>query len=227
MNLKPSERQLAIKLRKKGFTYSEILERVSVAKSTLSLWLRSVGLALPQKQRITKKRIQARLKGAAARRQKRILLTKKIHKMASQEIGNVSERELFLIGIALYWAEGTKQKEHNISQDVKFSNSDSLMIKLFLKWLTNICGILAEDIKFEIYLHETNIIDGVKEFWAKATGFPQYSFQTIYWKKNKIGTKRKNTGDNYKGLLRIKVKKSTNFNRKIEGWIKAICGAIN
>lgn len=227
MNAKIDEKQLAIKLRKKGFTYGEILRQVPVAKSTLSLWLRSVGLALPQKQRITEKRIQARLRGASARRQKRILLTKQIYSEAGQEIGQISRRELWLIGAALYWAEGNKQKEHNVSQDVKFSNSDPLMIKIFLKWLLDICKISIDDIKFEIYLHETNLADGVKEFWAKTTGFGIEKFQTIYWKKNKINTKRKNKGENYNGLLRIKVKKSTNFNREIAGWCKAIYEASN
>lgn len=223
MNAKLNEKQLAIKLRKKGFSYGEILRKVPVAKSTLSLWLRSVGLALPQKQIISKKRIQARLRGAAARRQKRIIITKQIHLEAKQEIGRISQRELWLVGAALYWAEGAKQKEHNVSQDVKFSNSDPLMIKIFLKWLIEVCGIPSDDLKFEIYLHETNSAEGAREFWAKQTGFQAEKFHRIYWKKNKISTKRKNIGENYKGVLRITVRKSTNFNRRIEGWCKAIC----
>jgi len=45
----------AIELRKKGLSYSEILKCVPVAKSTLSLWLRSVGLSKKQRQRLTDK----------------------------------------------------------------------------------------------------------------------------------------------------------------------------
>ena len=65
----------AIKLRTKGKTYSEILKEIPVAKSTLSLWLRKVGLSKSQKQRITKKRVKAGLKGAQKRREQRIELT--------------------------------------------------------------------------------------------------------------------------------------------------------
>ena len=53
----------AIELRKAGLTYSEILSKIPVAKSTLSDWLYSVGLSKKQKQRITEKRLAASLKG--------------------------------------------------------------------------------------------------------------------------------------------------------------------
>jgi orotate phosphoribosyltransferase-like protein len=56
---KPNLKQKAIQLRMNGLTYSEILKCIPVAKSTVSLWLREVDLSVPQKQRITKKRIAA------------------------------------------------------------------------------------------------------------------------------------------------------------------------
>ncbi len=56
---KNDKREIAIALRKKGLSYREILKRVFVAKSTLSLWLGDVGLSKKQKQRITQKRIEA------------------------------------------------------------------------------------------------------------------------------------------------------------------------
>ena len=52
---KREEKEKAIKLRKQGKTYSEILSVVPVAKSTLAIWLQSVSLGKKQKQRITKK----------------------------------------------------------------------------------------------------------------------------------------------------------------------------
>ena len=54
---KIKEKEKAIILRKRGMTYSEILDVVSVAKSTLALWLQSVNLSKKQKQRITEKRL--------------------------------------------------------------------------------------------------------------------------------------------------------------------------
>lgn len=219
------EKGKAIKLREKGLSYSEILKEVKVAKSTLSLWLRNVGLSKPQKQQLTEKRLAAARRGGLAKRNYRQVITEEIKSRARNEIDKISDRELWLIGVALYWAEGAKQKEDNVSQKVKFSNSDALMIKIFLKWLKNICNISSLDVSFRIALHETaiNKLEKVQKYWADVTGFPINNFEKIDWKKNKINTKRKNTGDKYYGLLNIYIRKSTNFNRKIEGWIEGIC----
>ena len=43
--MKNDLKNLAIGLRKRGLTYSEIMAKVPVAKSTLSDWLHSVSLA--------------------------------------------------------------------------------------------------------------------------------------------------------------------------------------
>ena len=52
-------KERAIKLRREGLSYSEILQKIPVAKSTLSLWLRSIGLSKKQVQRLTEKKLLA------------------------------------------------------------------------------------------------------------------------------------------------------------------------
>lgn len=221
---KTKEKEEATKLRKKGLSYSEILKEIPVAKSTLSLWLRSVGLSKRQKQRLTEKKLAAALRGAKIRKDQRLSITKEIKNKARGEIRKLSNRELWLIGVALYWAEGSKQKEHNVSQKVKFSNSDPKIIKIFLKWLQDICKLPKPEISFRISLHKKSLnkLDTVRKYWSVITGFSINDFKKIDWKKHKINTKRKNVGDKYYGLLNIYIKNSTNLNRKIEGWTEGI-----
>jgi len=59
---KIKEKRKSIELRKKGLSYNEILKVVPVAKSTLSVWLRGVGLAKKYEQKFTEKRQQAQIK---------------------------------------------------------------------------------------------------------------------------------------------------------------------
>ncbi|MBI4993902.1 hypothetical protein HZC33_03045 [Candidatus Wolfebacteria bacterium] len=229
--MKSNLKEKAINFRGNGFSYSEILKHIPVAKSTLSLWLKSVNLSKKQEQRLTEKKLASMRRGAIAKRNQRIEITQFIKNKAISEIKNISNRELWLIGISLYWAEGAKQKEHNVSQKVVFSNGDPLMIKLFLKWLKEILKIPDSDIFFEIYTHENlkNKNTQTIKYWSKITNSPKYKFDRIYYKTNKIRTKRKNTGIDYYGLLRICIKKSTNLNRKISGWIDGIvknCGIV-
>lgn len=221
------EKNKAIELRKQGFSYNEILIQIPVAKSTLSLWLRDVSLAKRQKQRLTERRRSAQLKGAQVRHKQRLESSKLIISEALNEIGEISERELKLIGAALYWAEGSKQKEHVVSQRVVFSNSDPFMIIIFLRWLELTCKINAQDLIFELFIHENADIKRAKIFWAKLLKIRKDNLR-VYFKKHKI-TKRKNTGKDYVGLARISVRQSTDLNRRISGWIEGIyknCGVV-
>lgn len=214
----------AITLRKMGYSYNEILKQVPVAKSTLSLWLRDVGLSKEQKQTLTLKRLVAIKRGGEAKRRQRLKITQHIKEAAYKDIQNINKRELWLIGIMLYWAEGSKEKPWRSGSNVIFSNSDSVMIQVFLRWLEECIEIKTEQINIDIYIHENNQyrLNEIVKHWQQVTGFSREKFGRIYFKKHKINSKRKNLNQSYYGQLRITVRQSTNLNRKITGWIEGI-----
>lgn len=219
---KTKEKAIAIRLRKQGYSYSEILKKIKVAKSTLSIWLKEVQLAKPQKQRLSKKKEEARLKALKSIKRKRKNITKKLIQKGIREVGSLEKKDLFLIGIVLYWAEGSKQKENNVSQGVIFSNSDPEMIIIFIKWLKEFCKINDKEIVFSLYIHEAikNHTEEVKNRWKKVLALANNKKINVCFKKNII--KRKLNIKNYYGVLRIRVIKSTNLNRLITGWTKGI-----
>ncbi len=221
---KSREKEKAILLRKEGFSYKEITDQVPVAKSTLSLWLRDVGLSEPQKQKLTQKKLIASRRGGEAKHQQKLQRIKSIGDKAKSEIKSISNRELWLMGIMLYWAEGSKEKEWGCGQNIQFSNSDSAMINLFIRWLTEIIGVESNRFVFGIYIHENHRdnIDKVREYWSSETGFPIESFSYVYFKKHRPKTKRKNVNDSYHGLLKLTVRSSSDLNRKISGWVRGI-----
>lgn len=225
-------KEKAVALRKKGFSYSEILKEIPVARSTLSLWLRKVGLAKRQKHLLTEKKMAGILRGGAARREQRLKLTKAIHIDAEADMAGFNLRDLWLIGIALYWAEGNKERSYRVSQRVAFSNSDGEMVRVFITWLVKCLSISREDIKCELYVHETHKarIPEIINFWSEKTGFDQDHFTRIYYKRSlPKRTYRKNTGLLYNGLVRVNIASSTSLNRKIAGWVQGIiknCGIV-
>jgi transposase len=101
--MKKSLKRIAIQLRREGYSYSEIIKKVPVAKSTLSLWLRSVNLTNSQKQKLTLKKLKSAKRGAEKRRLERIMKTREIIEKSILDIKNISKEELFLIGVVLYW----------------------------------------------------------------------------------------------------------------------------
>ena len=222
------KKEEAIKLRKDGHSYSEILKEIDVAKSTLSLWLRDIGLARRQIQRLTKKKLESSKKGGLIKKNQKVLRVKEIYDKSYSEIDILSKRDLWLVGISLYWAEGSKEKDYSPGSGIQFGNSDPKMIKVFIKWLLDVCDISRNRVIFDIYIHEKskNTLKEVREYWAKQTGFSVENFNRIYFKKHKVKTNRKSDKDLYFGLLRVKVKSSSDLVRRIAGWTGGIVDGI-
>lgn len=225
--MKTDLKKQAIQLRKKGYSYNKIRENISVSKSSLSLWLRSVGLTKRQKQNLTQKKMDSLKRGWKIWHQTRINKIQKIKELASLKVKNIklTKSSLFLMGLMLYWAEGSKEKNHRKGSSVIFSNSDPKMIQLFLKWLHE-CNKLSEnDFFVQLYLHQDHKdrLPEIISFWSKNTRLSRDKFDRIYFKKHNVNTLRKKKGNSYFGLLRIVIRKSTDFNRKISGWIDGVC----
>ena len=73
-----------------------------------------------------------------------------------------------------------------------------------------------------MYIHETKKdVENIKQYWSKKLQINENKIK-VYYKKNKINTKRKNVDNNYKGLIRIGVLKSCDLNRKITGYIEGL-----
>jgi hypothetical protein len=139
----------------------------------------------------------------------------------------LSERELWLIGIALYWAEGSKQNTRSPSTGIQFGNTDPQMLRVFMAWLKN-QGISNDFIIFEIYIHQDRIEETpyFLDWWRRELLLPSDHHFRRYTKKGNPKTKRSNVGDLYHGLVRIRVRSSTVLNRQVHGWVKGIDAAV-
>lgn len=217
-------RAQALALRKQGLSYREILENVHVAKSTLSLWLRSVGLSKKQRQRLTDKKLRAMARGWAKVRANRISRIQEIKKTADAEFRKYYKDPLWVLGTTLYWGEGNKIKAWDNSAEVIFSNMDVLAITAMRKWLQRYCEVRQEDIHYSLYIHETAHmrLGTILQYWAEKLGVSLEGI-SVYYKRNKLSaTKRRNTGVTYYGVIRLKVRKSTALGHKIDMWMKLL-----
>ena len=219
---KVSERTEALQLRRQGKSYHDLVQQFGIAKSTLWRWLKAEGLVEAQPQRLTELRRLAQRKGTAAVRAKYLATTKAIIEQAKTEIGHLSQRDLLLFGVALYWAEGTKQKPHNIAQRVTFTNSNPTMLRVFLAWLSELCHVSTDRLTFELYIHESANVKATQAFWSSALQIPSERFR-VRLKRHKVSPHRRNVGEQYVGLVRVTVQRSAALNRKIAGWVEGLC----
>ncbi len=225
---KPLEKAKAVELRRAGLSYREIRQQVPVAKATLSLWLRMVGLSTPQKQRLTAKKLAAARRGWEKLRRERLeRVTRVLAEAEAQASELIASRDaLWFVGTALYWAEGVKPKTWRPSELAKFTNMDPRMILLMREWLHRYCGVQREDIVYAVQIHERADIQSALRYWGTTLGVPQTHLR-VYLKRHNPAPRRKNTGQGYYGTMRMYIPRSTLLNYRIAGWIQSLakhCG---
>jgi len=231
-NIKKFKKTTAIELRKKGLSYSEIQKKVKAPRSTLSSWLKGVELSAEQLQRLTDKRLKIAKDNSAKRILKTAKLIEEIKFTSSYDVKKISKKELWLMGVILYWRERlSSRSEADLKNGVRFSSSDPDLIKFFIKWLKEIGGIKIDEIKFDLFLKKNENLseETIKKaviFWSDKTGFPRsYFLNHVYFQKENRSedsgnTKRKSKNQN--GFLRIRVRSSSMLARQIAGWVKGV-----
>lgn len=220
-----SLKEKAINYRKRGYSYNMISEKLMIAKSTLSGWLQEIPYN-PNKEVI--KRIGlARVKSAEFKRNQKMTNILKMKKLAKKELGKLTKRDLWLLGIGLYLGDGTKTNE-----SVQVINSDPKIIKLAIKWFRKVCGLKTKNFNIVIHTYPDNNINSTINYWSRITGIPKKQFG-----KTQID-KRTNKSNKKKGMLpygtahikiRARGKKEfgTSFHRRIMGWIETALNQID
>ncbi|NEC89632.1 hypothetical protein [Streptomyces sp. SID12501] len=216
-------RERARELRKQGWTYNRIQAELGCSKSSVSLWVRDLPhpapKCTPEEQR---ERMNAGLARLQASRQQEREATKQA---AATAVGGLSDRELFLTGVALYWAEGTKDKPHARRECVEFVNSDPGMISVFLAWL-DLLEVSRERLHCRVMIHESADVAAAEHHWAGLIGIDPSALGRTILKKHNPTTVRKNTGGSYRGCLGIRVRQGADLYRRIEGaWYGIVVGA--
>jgi transposase len=220
-NAKDNTRAQARALREQGLDYEEIATELGVSKSSVSLWVRD----LPRPERLSYEENRRRSADGVRRywateRSLREASRQAVSTSAAAEIGQLTDREVLIVGAVAYWCEGAKNKPYRHYDRVEFINSDPTMIKFFLGFL-KVADVAPEALIFRVYIHEDADVQAAQRFWLAITGADVTQFRQPVLKRHKPTTVRKNTGEDYHGCLRINVRRSTALYRKIEGWARA------
>jgi hypothetical protein len=209
----------ALEYRKEGYSYNMISQRLGLAKSTLSDWLSDVPY-IPNQEAL--ERIQTGPSKSAQRSHaKRMEETKRAKDLARKELGALIKRDLWMIGIGLYLGEGTKSYDH-----VRIVNSDPGIIRLGIKWLTQICGVPTTHISLRIHAYPDTDTKETLQYWMKITRLPQGQFKKISIDKRtgKMAIKNRKLPHgtlHINVLARQKKEFGVFLHRRIMGWIEA------
>lgn len=187
------------RLRKRGYSINELVDRLRIPKTTV--WHHVQGVKVLPKYIAS---LKAKRGGSIKRRQKNLELAMKV----AEKMLNGRDRELIVAFSMLYWGEGSKNT-------CEFINSDGRIIQIYLKILRKVFKIDEDLIKATL-----RIFSGVNKteclnYWSGITNISKRKFKVRF---NDGGTR----GKTKYGMCRITVRKGAKTLKVIHSLIEQI-----
>lgn len=180
-----------------GLSIPQLVEKYSIPKT--SVWHHVHNIKLPEN---VKKEILSRRGGSSKRRLNRIINAE----AEATALLSGSGKELVMAVSMLYWAEGHKKS-------FVFTNTDVLMLRLYIKFLTELLGVSRDECRILIRTSDPIIPDLAILYWAKALDLPKSTFKVNHDNiQNRTKTKF--------GICRIMVVKSNYYHKIMLSVIK-------
>jgi hypothetical protein len=194
-------RQKAIDLRGQGKTYGQIKSELQVSKSTLSNWLNKYSLSEEQlgllKQNKEQSRQLAAEKNRITKQNKRKSRLNSAYREEQKRWKPLTQRELELAGLFLYWGEGAKL----INGPISLNNTDPDVMRFTLFWLIKALRVPREKIEVFLHLYQDMNIKEEMEYWSRELKIPLTQFAKPYIKKSsRLGIGHKGFGHGTCGL---------------------------
>lgn len=164
-------RQKAVELRKAGYSYNYIMKHVPVAKSTLSDWLYDIPFT---PNRHTQETIgNARLASGVYRNNLKKESVKDATERAYKDMPSLSERDICMLGLALYIGEGGKT-----GGITRIINSDPQIINMVIHWLRIQFGIKTENLKVRLHIYPDTDKNKAITYWSEVLKIDASYFST-------------------------------------------------
>lgn len=211
-------RQLVRGFRTLGFSYSEITEATSLPRSTVATWCNDITLTGSQQSAIEQRTGATSRRGTSIDTQwRRRAEIRRIRADATRYADGAGDDPLFVAGVCLYWAEGSKTKN-----DLSITNSDPQVLRVFIEFVRahlDPCATFA----MALNLHSVSGEEPAKRYWASALDLPDSRFTKSYIKKPGTGHRRKRLPY---GVCRVRVDKASNHWHRVMTWIDVVGEAL-
>ncbi|OGZ10750.1 MAG: hypothetical protein A3C93_05535 [Candidatus Lloydbacteria bacterium RIFCSPHIGHO2_02_FULL_54_17] len=107
----------------------------------------------------------------------KLVFAKKRPSFLLKRVLGKNDVRLKLLGVAIYWAEGYKSDK---AKCVDLANSDPDMIRIFMKFLRNVCGVDENRLRVLLYCHDRQKIPELIAYWSHLTKISPRLFTKPY-----------------------------------------------
>jgi hypothetical protein len=189
-----------IHLRQKGLSINEIKKDVRKSKSLIFKYIQGVEI-MPEYRAIWDAKQIGTRKTSLAHWQEARLYADKLF------IG-LSKKEKLIVGVCLYWAEGTKK-------DFNLINTDPALVRTFVSFL-EVLGVPKDNLRVSLRIYEDiNRMDAIR-YWANLLEIEEGNIKYIEVLGGKSGGKL-----SY-GMCRVRIIKGGLYLKKTKSIIESI-----
>ncbi|OGZ26869.1 MAG: hypothetical protein A2365_01090 [Candidatus Nealsonbacteria bacterium RIFOXYB1_FULL_40_15] len=146
----------ARKLRKEGFSATEIGKRFNLRNSTILRWCYDIPSINPNHIYLGKLRTRAKNKNF------KLIEDIDINKLVARLLTSI-----------IYWCEGSKYPSSNF---ISFTNSDPELVKTFLKLFRLGFQPIEDKLRVRLQLHSTHNEEEVNSYWSELLKIPASQF---------------------------------------------------
>jgi len=210
----------AVRLREAGYSYAMIKDELGISLSTLSSWFKDKPFTPSP---VVRKRIRTgQYSYEKQKKKQRVIEINRLKAVGIREVGVLSKRDIWMIGLGLWMGEGSKTTEQ-----LRLANSDPQVIILWICWLKEICGFRETDIFLTLHLYNDSDEEACKNYWRKVTGIENIRFGKTQVDKRQTKQKSKHGKLPY-GTVHVSTRsggdkdKGVRLYRRFKGWISAI-----
>jgi hypothetical protein len=163
-------KEQAQRLRGAVHSYTYISQVTKVSKGTLSVWLADIPY-IPNTETIKRIGNARAASGQVKSRLKRESIAKaKVEALA--ELGSISKRDLFILGLGLYIGEGVKS-----NASIGFANANPSVVNLIIRWLVETLELPKSHIRLRLHLYPDCDEAKSLQYWSEMTTIPLSQFQ--------------------------------------------------
>lgn len=160
----------AEKLRSQGYSYKLIEQKLGISRGTMSYWFKDKPFT-PNAEVLLRMKNGPTKVGIMRHNARVQEITEQKHKGIS-EIGSLSSRDLWMLGLGIYIGEGAKS-----SEIIRISNSDASVIRLSISWLQTACNLSQDNLSIRLHLYPDNDEGACIKYWQNITGLPTKNFR--------------------------------------------------
>ena len=219
--MKVEQRTEARRLRTaEGLPIREIAERLSVSKSSVSLWVRDIALTTEQEAALAARNpaLNGQMTGMRVRRERC-----RLRRIEAQAHGRMLAKQgdpVHRGGCMLFWGEGSKQRNA-----VQLANTDADLLETFLEFLRRCYAVPDSTLAFSVncFLGNGLTLAEIEAWWLARLGLPASCLRKAIVNRASSASRRRRGNVHPYGTARLTLH-STDVMQSIYGAIQEYAG---